>query len=158
MRWPRGKVIRQRSIRAARRYWCNDCNEASHHLVLPDSHDFPQGLKWRLEQHQKSAMLLRLYVIVGRQYASYVTCKLQVLSNATPHLPITSHSMPPTNLQHRRTHNLLLINKLLSQRDASSPFTLVLDSLEQSARPLISEYMRRAKVSVSKPRYGRRHC
>ncbi|KAK1026207.1 hypothetical protein LTS16_022536 [Friedmanniomyces endolithicus] len=55
--------------------------------------------------------------------------------------------MPPTNLQHRRTHNLLLINKLLSQRDASSPFTLVLDSLEQSARPLISEYMRRAKLA-----------
>ncbi|KAK0861250.1 hypothetical protein LTR02_017130 [Friedmanniomyces endolithicus] len=55
--------------------------------------------------------------------------------------------MPPTTLQHRRTHNLLLINKLLSQRDASSPFTLVLDSLEQSARPLISEYMRRAKLA-----------
>ncbi|KAK1813352.1 hypothetical protein LTR12_012276 [Friedmanniomyces endolithicus] len=70
-----------------------------------------------------------------------------VFSNATPHLPITSHSMPPTNLHHRRAHNLLLINKLLSQRDASSPFTLVLDSLEQSARPLISEYMRRAKLA-----------
>ncbi|KAK0932786.1 hypothetical protein LTR29_015638 [Friedmanniomyces endolithicus] len=55
--------------------------------------------------------------------------------------------MPPTALQHRRTHNLLLINKLLSQRDAASPFTLVLDSLEQSARPLISEYMRRAKLA-----------
>ncbi|KAK0930900.1 hypothetical protein LTR29_016613 [Friedmanniomyces endolithicus] len=55
--------------------------------------------------------------------------------------------MPPTTLQHRRTHNLLLINKLLSQRDATSPFTLVLDSLEQSARPLISEYMRRAKLA-----------
>ncbi|KAK0892000.1 hypothetical protein LTS16_023348 [Friedmanniomyces endolithicus] len=55
--------------------------------------------------------------------------------------------MPPTTLQHRRTHNPLLINKLLSQRDASSPFTLVLDSLEQSARPLISEYMRRAKLA-----------
>ncbi|KAK0249651.1 hypothetical protein LTS09_015223 [Friedmanniomyces endolithicus] len=55
--------------------------------------------------------------------------------------------MPSTTLQHRRTHNLLLINKLLSQRDATSPFTLVLDSLEQSARPLISEYMRRAKLA-----------
>ncbi|EMC96523.1 hypothetical protein BAUCODRAFT_148121 [Baudoinia panamericana UAMH 10762] len=55
--------------------------------------------------------------------------------------------MPPTTSQHRRTHNLLLINKLLDQRDATSPFTLVLDSLEQSARPLIAEYVRRAKIT-----------
>ncbi|KAK5676730.1 hypothetical protein LTS10_010493 [Elasticomyces elasticus] len=54
--------------------------------------------------------------------------------------------MPPSTIQHRRTHNLLLINKLLSQRDAVSPFTLVLDNLEQSARPFISDYMRRAKA------------
>ncbi|OAP61386.1 hypothetical protein AYL99_03589 [Fonsecaea erecta] len=46
---------------------------------------------------------------------------------------------------HRRTHNLLLISKLLSQHHAqTSPFTLVLDSLEQPARPLTSEYLRRA--------------
>ncbi|TKA68760.1 hypothetical protein B0A55_07410 [Friedmanniomyces simplex] len=55
--------------------------------------------------------------------------------------------MSRVTLQHRRTHNLLLVNKLLSQRDAASPFTLVLDSLEQSARPLISEYVRRAKAA-----------
>ncbi|KAK4893261.1 hypothetical protein LTR27_008384 [Elasticomyces elasticus] len=55
--------------------------------------------------------------------------------------------MPPSTIQHRRTHNLLLINKLLSQRDAVSPFTLVLDNLEQSARPFIADYMRRAKAS-----------
>ncbi|KAK5693214.1 hypothetical protein LTR17_025190 [Elasticomyces elasticus] len=55
--------------------------------------------------------------------------------------------MPPSTIQHRRTHNLLLINKLLSQRDAVSPFTLLLDNLEQSARPFISDYMRRAKAS-----------
>ena len=54
--------------------------------------------------------------------------------------------MAPSNLQHRRTHNLLLVSKLLSQRDAASPFTLVLDTLEQSARPLLAEYARRAKV------------
>jgi elongator complex protein 5 len=54
--------------------------------------------------------------------------------------------MAPTNLQHRRTHNLLLVNKLINQRDAASPFTLVLDSVEQSARPLISELVKRAKV------------
>jgi elongator complex protein 5 len=54
--------------------------------------------------------------------------------------------MAPTNLEHRRTHNLLLINKLLNQRDAASPFTLVLDSVEQSASPLISELIKRAKA------------
>ncbi|KAK5137041.1 hypothetical protein LTR08_001050 [Meristemomyces frigidus] len=55
--------------------------------------------------------------------------------------------MAPSSLQHRRTHNLLLITKLLSQRDVASPFTLVLDSLEQSAQPLTAEYIRRAKAA-----------
>jgi hypothetical protein len=58
------------------------------------------------------------------------------------------HSMPTQKeLQHRRTHNLLLIQKLLSGRENASPFTLVLDSLEQSGRPLVREIMRRATVS-----------
>jgi elongator complex protein 5 len=52
--------------------------------------------------------------------------------------------MTHTNLQHRRTHNLLLISKLLSQQSQTSPFTLVLDTLEQPARPLLKEYVRRA--------------
>ena len=55
-------------------------------------------------------------------------------------------SMAHPNLSHRRTHNLLLISKLLSQRDGASPFTLVLDSLEQPARVLLREYLKRAKV------------
>ena len=55
--------------------------------------------------------------------------------------------MAHSNLSHRRTHNLLLISKLLNQRDAASPFTLVLDSLEQPAKPLITDYLRRADVS-----------
>lgn len=54
--------------------------------------------------------------------------------------------MAPINLSHRRTHNLLLISKLLSLRDTASPLTLVLDSLEQPATPLLKEYIRRAKV------------
>jgi len=49
--------------------------------------------------------------------------------------------------QRRRTHNLLLISKLLGQRDHVSPFTLVSDSLEQTAKPLLREYCRRAKLS-----------
>jgi elongator complex protein 5 len=54
--------------------------------------------------------------------------------------------MASLQLQHRRTHNLLLISKLLNQRDAASPFTLVLDSLEQSGKPLLAEYVKRANV------------
>ncbi|KAL9067063.1 MAG: hypothetical protein Q9161_007153 [Pseudevernia consocians] len=50
-------------------------------------------------------------------------------------------------LQHRRLHNLLLIQKLLSLRDASSPFTLVLDSVEQSAGPLVRRFIQSAKAS-----------
>ncbi|KAM3423271.1 hypothetical protein BST61_g712 [Cercospora zeina] len=55
--------------------------------------------------------------------------------------------MPPSSIQHRRTHNLLLISRLLNGRDGASPFTLVLDSLEQSGKPLLAEYMRRATAS-----------
>ncbi|EXJ62395.1 hypothetical protein A1O7_02830 [Cladophialophora yegresii CBS 114405] len=59
--------------------------------------------------------------------------------------------MAHTNLHHRRTHNLLLISKLLSQQSQASPFTLVLDTLEQPARPLLREYLRRAKLSKQVP-------
>ncbi|KAJ5612706.1 hypothetical protein N7510_005900 [Penicillium lagena] len=55
--------------------------------------------------------------------------------------------MAPVNLAHRRTHNLLLISKLLNLRDTASPLTLLLDSLQQPATPLIREYIRRAKLS-----------
>jgi elongator complex protein 5 len=54
--------------------------------------------------------------------------------------------MAHPNLSHRRTHNLLLISKLLNQRDNVSPITIVLDTLEQPAKPLLREYMRRAEV------------
>lgn len=47
---------------------------------------------------------------------------------------------------HRRTHNLLLISKLLNLHDNASPLILVQDSLEQPAAPLLKEYIRRAKV------------
>ncbi|KIW89788.1 uncharacterized protein Z519_09945 [Cladophialophora bantiana CBS 173.52] len=57
---------------------------------------------------------------------------------------------PAPTLPHRRTHNLLLISKLLSlaqppHAQPTSPFTLLLDTLEQPARPLLTrEYLRRA--------------
>ncbi|KAL5047769.1 hypothetical protein BDW71DRAFT_206135 [Aspergillus fruticulosus] len=55
--------------------------------------------------------------------------------------------MAPSKSSHRQTHNLLLVSKLLSLRDAASPLTLLLDSLEQPATPLIKEYIRRARLS-----------
>ncbi|PBP24839.1 histone acetylation protein 2 [Diplocarpon rosae] len=58
--------------------------------------------------------------------------------------------MAPSPLQQRRTHNILLFQKLLNLRDSASPFTLVLDSLEQSGGPVVREFARRATASRSK--------
>ena len=49
-------------------------------------------------------------------------------------------------LQYRRVHNLLLIQKHLTLREGASPFTLVLESIEQSAKPLIKRYIHNANV------------
>jgi hypothetical protein len=57
-----------------------------------------------------------------------------------------AHSNP---LQHRRTHNILLITKLLGSRENVSPFTLILDSLEQRGRGVLKEMIERASVSFS---------
>lgn len=54
--------------------------------------------------------------------------------------------MPPSAQSHARSHALLLLQKLLNLRDGASPLTLVLDSLEQSGRPVVREFMNRAKV------------
>ncbi|UNI18640.1 hypothetical protein JDV02_004895 [Purpureocillium takamizusanense] len=52
---------------------------------------------------------------------------------------------------HTRSHSLLLLQKLLNLRDtAASPLTLVLDSLEQPAGPLVAEFIARAKISKTK--------
>ncbi|KMU76920.1 hypothetical protein CISG_05963 [Coccidioides immitis RMSCC 3703] len=53
------------------------------------------------------------------------------------------------SISRRRTHNLLLLSSLLNQRDTASPLTLLLDSLEQPATPLLREYIRRARLSKS---------
>ena len=50
---------------------------------------------------------------------------------------------------HKRSHSLLLFQKLVSLRDSASPLTLILDSLEQSAKPLLREFIERAKVCMS---------
>lgn len=54
--------------------------------------------------------------------------------------------MAPSTSAHRRSHSLLLVQKLLNLRDGASPLTLVLDSLDQTAWPLIREFSLRAKV------------
>lgn len=54
-------------------------------------------------------------------------------------------------IAYRRTHNLLLASRLLNQRDTPSPFTLILDSLNQSSKPLVAEYIRRAVVGILPP-------
>ncbi|EEQ30317.1 hypothetical protein McanMca71_002187 [Microsporum canis] len=55
--------------------------------------------------------------------------------------------MSSNSVSHRRAHNLLLISKLLNLREGAAPLTLVQDSLEQSAAPLLKEYIRRTKLS-----------
>ncbi|KAG9243766.1 Elongator complex protein 5 [Calycina marina] len=58
--------------------------------------------------------------------------------------------MAPPPSQQRRTHNTLLFQRLLNLRDGASPFTLVLDTLEESGASLIGEFARRAKIGKSK--------
>ncbi|KAH7165820.1 Elongator complex protein 5 [Dactylonectria macrodidyma] len=55
--------------------------------------------------------------------------------------------MAPTSSAHTRSHSILLLQKLLNLRDGASPLTLVIDSLEQPAQPVLSEFVSRAKVS-----------
>lgn len=61
-------------------------------------------------------------------------------------IPAHKSKMAPSPLQQRRTHNTLLLQKLLNLRDGASPFTLLLDSLEQSSGSVVREFVRRAKV------------
>lgn len=56
--------------------------------------------------------------------------------------------MTDRDLQHRRVHHVLLLQKILSLRQGSSPFTLILDTVEQSAHPLIERLFRAAEVRL----------
>ncbi|KAI0199384.1 Elongator complex protein 5 [Astrocystis sublimbata] len=59
--------------------------------------------------------------------------------------------MPSSTTQsHARSHALLLLQKLLNLRDSASPLTLVLDTLEQSGKPILREFTRRAQISKTK--------
>lgn len=57
--------------------------------------------------------------------------------------------MAPSAQEHARQRQQLLFQKLLNQREGASPLTLVLDSLEQPAAPIINEFAIRAKVSLA---------
>ncbi|KAG6038358.1 hypothetical protein E4U41_004272 [Claviceps citrina] len=58
--------------------------------------------------------------------------------------------MAPENPIHSRSHSLLLLQKLLNLRDAASPLTLVLDSLEQPVEPVLGAFVTRAKIARTK--------
>ncbi|KAI0108624.1 Elongator complex protein 5 [Nemania sp. FL0031] len=59
--------------------------------------------------------------------------------------------MPSSTTQsHARSHALLLLQKLLNLRDSASPLTLVLDTLEQTGKPILREFMTRAQISKAK--------
>ncbi|KAK0651931.1 Elongator complex protein 5 [Cercophora newfieldiana] len=58
--------------------------------------------------------------------------------------------MAPSAQAHHRSHSLLLLQKLLNLRDSASPLTLICDTIEQSAGPLVREVISRAKIARSK--------
>ncbi|KAL2887751.1 Elongator complex protein 5 [Ceratocystis lukuohia] len=58
--------------------------------------------------------------------------------------------MAPSAKDHHRSKSLLLLQKLLNLRDGASPLTLVVDSLEQTAGPVLKEFAARAKISQAK--------
>ncbi|KAI1297486.1 Elongator complex protein 5 [Xylaria venustula] len=59
-------------------------------------------------------------------------------------------SSTTTTQSHARSHALLLLQKLLNLRDSASPLTLVLDTLEQSGKPILREFISRAQISKTK--------
>jgi len=89
----------------------------------------------------------RLVLITWLNYVSSTTIST-VLSRLSRYniLNRVLDIMVSLTLQHRRTHNLLLISKLLNQRETTSPFTLIIDILEQSGKPLLRECIKRANV------------
>ena len=62
---------------------------------------------------------------------------------------VKTSNMSNRALQHRRLHNLLLLQKHRTVREGSSPLTLILDTVEQSAKPLIQRYIHNANASLT---------
>ena len=103
-------------------------------LFLPRS----QSSNWSLT-HSTSTQLNSTQLIPKKQ-------KPLNFQNFNP--AIDPAIMAPTPLQQRQTHNTLLFQKLLSLREGASPFTLILDTLEQSGRAVVREFVLRGKVGV----------
>ncbi|KAI9785277.1 MAG: hypothetical protein M1816_000463 [Peltula sp. TS41687] len=57
-----------------------------------------------------------------------------------------SHDM----IRRRREHNLLLISRIFDVRQRASPFTVILDSLEQSGRPLVRTFIQQANANKAR--------
>ena len=49
---------------------------------------------------------------------------------------------------HRHRHDVSLISRLFDLRQHASPFTIILDSLEQSGRRLVDKFIETANVCV----------
>lgn len=84
--------------------------------------------------HQSCSIQCSLHLIEADYHAAKVIEPSQI------------SKMAPSAQSHSRSHSLLLVQKLLNLRDSASPLTLVLDTIEQSAAPLLREFMGRARV------------
>ena len=65
---------------------------------------------------------------------------------------MTSTPGPKVNARQQNA-NLLLLNNLLFCQPGTSPFTLVLDSINQPAKDLISRYIYHAAVRIAHHSY-----
>lgn len=86
-----------------------------------------------------------LHLIVDSK-GNYSRPTLDSIFEPRRNFPPFDLAMAPSALVQRRTHNLLLFQKLLNLRDGASPFTLLLDTVDQSAKPVVKEFMTRAKA------------
>lgn len=93
-----------------------------------------------------SRKLFTLLIIHKAIQSELITVKHILTRRNTTRFTASSTNMAPSALVQRRTHNLLLFQKLLNLRDGASPFTLLLDTVDQSAKPVVKEFMTRAKV------------
>lgn len=81
-----------------------------------------------------------------------LTFKAATITNQKDPTPTSPSHHPHTKmteraLHHRRLHNLLLLQKLLTLRGETSPFTLILSTIEQSASILLSHYIHNAHAA-----------
>lgn len=121
------------------------------HLISEDG-KFPE---WLIEYQQKELALPvdDLKAFTRAPTIRTANCKRWIKKNnrqfsgirkRKPEAPLPTHKMsrPATLLQYQR-HSIHLISRVLNIRSNGSPFTLVLDDLNQRAMPLTGELVRR---------------